>query len=89
MVMHNLLIDILGWIGAITLLVAYGLVSTKKTEGNSVFYQLLNLAGSGLLMINSFFYGAYPSSGLNIVWVGIAIFTIMRTRFSWHSPSNS
>ena len=41
----NILIDILGWIGAISFLVAYALVSAKKWEGDSLPYQLLNLAG--------------------------------------------
>ena len=77
---HNPLIDIVGWVGAAVLLLAYGLVSTRKTEGDSRFYQLLNLAGSALLMMNSFYYGAYPSSGVNIVWIAIAIFTLMRKK---------
>ena len=85
MVKHNLLIDIIGWIGAAALLIAYGLVSTRKTEGDSILYQLLNLGGSGLLMINSFYYGAYPSSGVNIVWVAIAIYALSRKAF----PSGS
>ncbi len=89
MIKHNLLIDILGWMGAVALLVAYGLVSTRKTEGDSIFYQLLNLMGSGLLMVNSFFYGAYPSSGLNIVWVGIAILTMMKKRGHRSLPPTS
>ncbi len=82
MVRHDLFIDIVGWAGAIVLLLAYGLVSTRKTEGDSVSYQVLNLAGSGLLMMNSFYYGAYPSSGVNIVWIGIALFALIRKKSS-------
>ena len=78
MTTHNILIDIPGWVGAIALLFAYGLVSTRKTVGNSAGYQILNLAGSALLMVNSFWYGAYPSSGVNIVWIGIALYTLFR-----------
>ncbi len=89
MVKHNLLIDVLGWMGAAALLIAYGLVSSRKTEGDSVLYQLLNLLGSGLLMVNSFFYEAYPSSGLNVVWVGIAIFTIMKRKGTGPAPPAS
>jgi quinol-cytochrome oxidoreductase complex cytochrome b subunit len=77
---HNILIDVAGWVGAVVLLLAYGLVSTRKTEGDSALYQLLNLAGSALLMMNSFYYGAYPSSGVNIVWIGIAIFALTRKK---------
>ncbi|RPJ05396.1 MAG: hypothetical protein EHM36_08355 [Deltaproteobacteria bacterium] len=85
MVKHNLLIDIIGWIGAAALLIAYGLVSARKTEGDSVLYQLLNLTGSGFLMVNSFYYGAYPSSGLNIVWVAIGLFALLRKASSGRS----
>jgi len=70
--------DILGWAGAGLLLAAYVLVSSKRLEGDSVAYQLLNLAGSALLIVNSAYYGAYPSVGVNVVWIGIAVFTITR-----------
>ena len=75
---HNILIDIVGWIGAAVLLLAYGLVSTRKTEADSAGYQWLNLAGSALLIVNSFFYGAYPSSGVNLVWICIAFYSLFR-----------
>jgi len=74
----DLLSDILGWVGATLLLGAYVLVSSKRLEGDSLAYQLLNLAGSGLLIVNSAHYGAYPSVGVNVVWIGIAVFTIAR-----------
>ena len=49
-------IDILGWIGAIALLVAYALISAKRVEGDSTGYQLLNLVGSFLLILNTLYY---------------------------------
>lgn len=70
--------DVLGWIGAGLLLSAYGLVSTKKVEGDAIVYQLLNLVGSALLIVNSAHHGAYPSVGVNVIWVGIALFAIFR-----------
>jgi hypothetical protein len=76
----NLVIDIVGWSGVAALLIAYGLVSTKKLEGDSFTYQFLNLAGSALLIINSSFYGAFPSVGVNVAWVGIAIFALTRRK---------
>lgn len=74
----NLLVDVLGWAGTAALLIAYIMVSSKKLEGDSVVYQLLNLGGSGLLIINSFFYGAFPSVGVNVVWIGIAILALLK-----------
>jgi len=84
---HSLLIDIIGWVGAVILLLAYGLISTRRTDGGSIGYQLLNLVGSALLMLNSFFYGAYPSSGVNIVWIGIALYALFRRRGCGHFQS--
>jgi len=77
----NTLIDIVGWVGAVALLMAYIFISTRRMEGDSASYQLLNLGGSALLMVNSFFYGAYPSSIVNIVWISIAMFTMLRKRY--------
>lgn len=74
------LIDILGWSGAAGLLIAYGLVSTKRLQGDSLLYQFLNLAGSALLIVNSFYYGALPSVGVNTIWIAIAIITLWRIR---------
>jgi hypothetical protein len=76
----NTLIDIVGWIGAVGLLMAYSFVSTRRMEGDSASYQLLNLGGSAFLMVNSFFYGAYPSSMVNIVWISIALFALFRKK---------
>jgi len=81
MVKTNTLIDIVGWVGAVALLTAYIFVSTRRMEGDSASYQLLNLGGSGFLMVNSFFYGAYPSSIVNIVWISIAIFALFKKKF--------
>ncbi|MFZ5918347.1 MAG: CBU_0592 family membrane protein [Chloroflexota bacterium] len=76
----NVLIDLIGWSGAVSVLLAYALVSTRKMEGDSFVYQLLNLAGSLLLIVNSSFYGAFPSVGVNVVWAGIAIYALTRIK---------
>ncbi len=75
---QNTLIDITGWVGVVALLLAYWLVSTKRTTGDSRFYQALNAAGSALLIVNSFYYRAYPSVGVNIAWIGIAVYALVR-----------
>ena len=76
--MERTIIDILGWVGTITYLIAYGLVSVKKVEGDSWIYQGLNFFAGILLIINTIYLRAYPSAGLNIAWVGIAMFTLGR-----------
>ncbi len=73
----NILVDIVGWLGVATLLIAYVLVSTKRIEGDSVIYQVMNLVGAALLIVNSSYYGAFPSVGVNVMWVGIAVYTLV------------
>jgi hypothetical protein len=68
--------DVIGWAGAAALLVAYAMISFKKSEGDSTAYQFLNIVGSLLLAVNTISYGAYPSSFVNMIWIGIAVFSI-------------
>lgn len=70
------LINILGWAGTVLYLIAYGMVSAKKVEGDSWMYQGLNFVAGSFLIINTLYLRAYPSAGLNIAWVGIAVFTL-------------
>ena len=76
--MERIIIDILGWAGTIFFLIAYGLVSAKKVESDSGWYQGLNIVAGTLLIINTIYLHAYPSAGLNIAWVGIAVITLCR-----------
>ena len=74
----KLLINILGWTGSVLYLLAYALVSMKKTEGDSVLYQGMNIVAGALLVIYTLYLGAYATTGLNVVWVAIGLFTLGR-----------
>jgi hypothetical protein len=74
----SLLVDVVGWLGAFLLLAAYALVSARKLEGDSFRYQVLNILGAIFLITNSFYYGAFPSVTVNVVWIGIAVYTIVQ-----------
>lgn len=78
----TIIIDIFGWLGVVLYLVAYALVSTKKLEGDSIVYQVMNLLGGILLVANSFYYRAMPSVGVNLAWIGIAIFALARKQLA-------
>ena len=81
---NNLIINLAGWSGALMLLLAYFLVSTRRLAGDSFLYQFLNLAGSACLLLNAYHFGAYPSVGVNSVWIGIALFTIIKSQSRNH-----
>ena len=74
----NLFIQILGWTGSILFLLSYALVSLKKTAGDSVLYQGMNIVAGVFLVIYTFSLEAYATTGLNAVWVAIGLFTLGR-----------
>ena len=74
----KLFINILGWTGSVLYLVAYALVSLKKTEGDSLLYQGMNVIAGFLLVIYTVYLGAYATTALNAVWAAIGIFTLGR-----------
>ena len=76
--METLLVDGLGWIGSILLITAYVLVSKNRITAQQSSYQLLNLFGSLLLIINTVYYGAYPSAAVNVIWVFIGLFFFIK-----------
>lgn len=76
----SLVIDVAGWIGMALLISAYAIVTTGRILGPSLRFQLMNLVGGGLLMVNSAWYGAWPSAALNLVWVVIGTVGLVRAR---------
>jgi hypothetical protein len=78
----KLTIDLIGWIGASLLLLAYGLVSFKRLQADSGYYQLLNVVGSCCLIVNTAYYRAYPSSSVNAIWILIAIMALIKARWA-------
>jgi hypothetical protein len=73
---NHLWFDAIGWLGAAALLLAYAMVSSRKSHGHSSVFQLLNFGGSLLLGANTIFYGSYPSTFVNLIWAAIAIFSM-------------
>ena len=69
-------VNVLGWIGVVALLSAYWLVSTQKAMGDSTTYQGMNLLGAILVLVNSSYYGAYPSVGVNAAWIAIGAYVL-------------
>jgi hypothetical protein len=75
---QQVLVDILGWVGTFLFLAAYLLVSIKKVDGDSLLYQVMNIVAGILLVINTLYWKAYPSLGLNAAWIGIGLFALGR-----------
>ena len=72
----SLFIDIIGWIGAVLVLLAYALVSTHRVRAQSAAYQWLNIGGALGLVVNSGWNGAIPSAVVNLAWIGIGVYAL-------------
>ena len=77
---QGLVVDVVGWAGALMLLAAYGAVSSRRLEATSHLYQGLNAVGSVGLIINCVYYWALPSAFVNLVWIGIAVSAMVANR---------
>lgn len=79
--MHfNLFIEIFGWLGASLILGAYALVSSGRLGPHTPRYQWMNIVGAAGFMVNGAWHGAWPSFGLNVVWLAIGLIALRRNR---------
>jgi hypothetical protein len=73
-----LIIEILGWIGSIMILAAYGLNSYQKIQSDSWTFLLLNSIGGIFLIVYTVHKEAYANTFINIAWVVIAVPALLR-----------
>ena len=78
MTMLELAIEAVGWVAALLILAAYGLLSAGKLTAQSPAYQWMNVAGALGFIVNSGWNGAIPSAVLNVIWAGIGAFALWR-----------
>ena len=71
--------QVVGWIGAFLVVLAYFLISYKKVQGDSRIYQLMNLIGAIGVGVNASYQEAWPSFAIQIVWGIIAIVALVKS----------
>ena len=76
--MLDITIEVIGWIAALLILGAYGLLTAGKLQANSPAYQWMNVVGAAGFIVNSGWNGAWPSAALNVIWMGIGGFALWR-----------
>lgn len=74
----ELLIEAVGWIGALLILGGYWLVSTERLSATSARFQWLNIVGAAGFIVNGVAHGAWPSATLNVLWLAIGLGTLWR-----------
>lgn len=70
--------SIIGWVGAITFVVAYFLLSLNVISAERVLYHFLNALGGVCLVINSVFLDDTPNFFVNFIWMLIALYSIYK-----------
>jgi hypothetical protein len=78
-------VEIVGWIGAALILLAYLFLSAGKLTGQSLVYQGMNIVGAAGFVINGWWHRAIPSAALNVLWLligGFATWRILKRRGS-------
>ena len=73
-------IDILGWVGSATYLLAFGLNSAKKVTSDSFAYQGMNIFAGVIMTYYTFNHGAYSATALNSVWAIIGVVTLVNRK---------
>jgi hypothetical protein len=72
----KVLVEVVGWIGAIMMLSAYVLLTLGRLKSQSPVYHWLNIVSGAGLIVNSGWNGAYPSVCINVVWLIIGLYGV-------------
>ena len=76
----DIAVEVVGWTGALLILMAYLLLSAGKVTGQSPLYQWMNVSGGAGFVVNGWWHGALPSAVLNIIWVIIGAVALWQIR---------
>jgi hypothetical protein len=74
----EIFIEIIGWVGSLVVVIAYGLNSYQKLRSDSMVFYMMNLTGGLALIVYTVYKAAYASAFINVVWVIIAVVAIIR-----------
>jgi len=78
-------VEVVGWGGAVLILLAYLLLSAGRLTGQSLLYQGMNVVGATGFVVNGWWHGALPSAALNVLWLligAVASWRILKKRGS-------
>lgn len=71
-------VEMIGWAGALLILLAYVFVTVGRLTGQSLAFQWMNLLGAAGFIVNGWWHRALPSTALNVVWMLIAAVALWR-----------
>ncbi len=72
----HLLVSVSGYLGAVLLLASFAATSTGRLSSGSRRYHAANLVGGAALLVSCVAQAAWPSAGVNVVWMAISLLTL-------------
>lgn len=72
------LYDLLGSLGAATLILAYFLLQLDRIKSTSFWYSLLNAVGAALILVSLIFDFNLPSLIIEAFWLIISLYGIIK-----------
>lgn len=81
----DIFVNIIGWIGTSMIVSAYFLLTTNKLKSTHLRYEMLNFFGAIGVLIDSLYSEAYPSVGLQLVWITVTIIGVRKILTKKHS----
>jgi hypothetical protein len=75
----------LGWVGAVSTVTAYALVSNKRLDANSMRFQAINLVGGGMLALSALSHGNWSSAASNMIWMFFGAQALVSARHLWRA----
>lgn len=70
--------DIVGFCGAVAILLAYFFLQAKKMSPDGLLYSVLNLVGALLILFSLAYAWNLTAVLIEVVWLGISLFGIAR-----------
>jgi hypothetical protein len=76
----DIMIEVAGWIASVLIVGAYFFNIRGRLSAQSPLYQWSNLLGGVLFVLNTTYHHAYPSALVNVIWVVIAVASLVTAR---------
>jgi len=87
--MLSVTIEGIGWVAALLILGAYGLLTAGRLNASDPAYQWMNVIGALGILINSGWNGAVPSAALNVIWMAIGVAALCKIKIARRGSSTS
>jgi purine-cytosine permease-like protein len=74
----EIVIEMLGWVASVLIVGAYALNLRGVLSAKDPRYIWSNIVGGVFFVVNTIHHRAYPSALVNVVWVVIALLTLIQ-----------